>query len=101
MHKRALRRRKKVVRGGRVPLRRRGVRRAPRTDDATRHTHTDADADANPADAQTGSAPHRSPVRRARRRQARTHAESDSKPHGWRRRRRLLLLLLWLRRRRL
>jgi len=43
MHKRALRRRKKVVRGSRVPLRRRGVRRATSTNDTARHTHADAD----------------------------------------------------------
>ena len=99
MHKRALRRRKKVVRGSRVPLRGRGVRRATGTDDTTRHTHPDADADTT--DAQTGSTPHLAPKRRARRRQARTHAGSDSEPHRRGRRRLLLLMLLLLLRLRL
>ena len=80
MHERALRRRKKVVRSSRVPLRRRGVRRAS-TRDATRHTDANANANADTTDAQTRAAPHRAPERRARgRRWPGAHAESESVP---------------------
>ena len=99
MDKRALRRRKKVIRSSRMPLSRSRVRRASSTDDATCH-HTNADA----TNAQTGTTPHRATERRARRGWPWAHAQSESEPQRWRQRwllRLLLLLLLrllWLRR---
>ena len=73
MHKRALRRCKKVIRRSRVPLR---VRRA-----GTNDTH-----------AQSCAAPHRAPQRRTRgRRWPRSHTEPKPEPKRLR-----LRLLLWL-----